>query len=202
MGLVSEIRGLIGAPRRGRPSTRQPAATTVGRIAEIEAALGRLQREREAASQAIATASERRRELLLRDAPDGEVEKLERDTDRRHRDLERLELLETDLLRQLSDKRDVARSAEWNGRFAELCDSSTSHLEAARHALLRLAQLVQRIDQARAAGFEAEAHAFVGLAPQMLAADLLDSFEAELERLRDRHSAAPLRRSALQPCAV
>ena len=119
MGLVSEIRGLIGAPRRGRPSTRQPAATTAGRIVEIEAALGRLQRERETASQAIATASERRRELLLRDAPDGEIEKLERDVDRRHRDLERLELLETDLLRQLSDKRDVARTAEWNGRFTE-----------------------------------------------------------------------------------
>src|SRR5256885_1634798 len=73
VGLVSEIRGLIGAPRRGRPSTRQPAATTAGRIVEIEAALGRLQRERETASQAIATASERRRALLLGDAPDGEV---------------------------------------------------------------------------------------------------------------------------------
>jgi len=79
VGLVSEIRGLIGAPRRGRPSTRQTAAATAG-IAEIEAALGRLQRERDTATQAIATASERRRELLLRDAPDREVEALERDS--------------------------------------------------------------------------------------------------------------------------
>src|SRR5207248_632483 len=92
--------------------------------------------------------------------------------------------------------------AEWNGRFTELCDRSTAYLEAARHALLRLSQLVQRIDQARAAGFEAEAQAFVGLAPLILDTDLLDSFEAELERVRDRHSAAPLRRSAPQPSAT
>jgi hypothetical protein len=42
----------------------------------------------------------------------------------RHRDLERLELLEVDLLRQLGDQRDTERDAEWESRFGRLCEAA------------------------------------------------------------------------------
>jgi hypothetical protein len=192
LGLISEIMGSLRAPRRGN-------AGTGDRIAAVEAALGRLNHEREAASAKLNRNADRRTELLTIDDSDAEIAAVEADTDRRHRDLERLEAVEASLLAELAELRTGARAAEWRRLEAALLMAADAYLVAGRHACTALARYTGTVDEARAAGFEANAHPYIG-PPTLIDGALFDAWESRRENLRS--GKAPIPRLATPATAM
>lgn len=178
MGLIAEITAALRPRKRGNGHDKLSPAS-------VEAALERLHFERAEATAAIAGSTDRRRELLRRDDSDDALDALERETDAHHRTLERLELLEGDLLRQLDDLRDAGRAAEWASRREAIEVAAAHYIGAARAACGALERFQAAIGAARSAGFEHEVTPyFGGGVPTVLAAAAFDRYEAIVERVR------------------
>ncbi len=134
---------------------KDASADALATISDVQAALARLDRERHAAKATIADAALRRRELLLT-ASDQEIEVIDRGADAGRLALERLEILEPQLLERLASLQSDARRAllaEFEGAY----EIKAAALDKAMGALLTVFEDYQEIlRQISAAGFEIE----------------------------------------------
>lgn len=176
MGLIGDIRALV------RKSGKRADAGSAASIAAVEGALSKLRTERSAAQSAIAEASERRRELLLTDNSDAAITSIETETDLHHRTLERLALLETELLMRLDGLRDVAKQQRWRELREQYDSASVAYVASIRDTLSKLQTLMHINDQARAAGFEHQVIGAFSIPPRIIDPGAIDRFEAEAER--------------------
>ena len=169
MGFLSEIFG----------STKKAAAPTVE---GAEAALARLNVERESARAEVRILIEQRRALLLEDGTDDEIAALDQKIAAAELRIERLDEAEPRLLSELAGARDRRRRAQWNELRERGLAAAEKYLASARAAHADLMAYAAIIDEATAAQFTAEARASFPFAPSTLGPDLLAAFDRKLER--------------------
>jgi len=176
MSLLAELRSLVLPTRKG-------VGHDAAAVRAAEAALARLADERTAAVAALASASARRRELLLADGTDESISALEADNDRHHRVLERLELIEGELLAALQQARVGARRAAWQAIHNEWNASVPEFCAAMREATRQFNRLLALRTRANNEGFASEAAATLEPPPWVLTdPTLIDNFEVVAER--------------------
>lgn len=173
MGLMTEILSFV----RGGGETD----TLFG----VQQALAKLQSERQAATEALASFGQRRKAMLLDDASDKAIGALEREMDSHRLVLERLELLEDDLLRRAR----LLQSGERTKRIQELLKrhqaATKVYIEAHRAAARAVNGVTSVVDEAIAAGFGSEFSAYNPPIPRMLDLSQIAIYEQEIERIAD-----------------
>jgi hypothetical protein len=180
MGLVADIKGLLS------PRKRKGDGGDVEAVAAAEAALKALADARTAAQNAISSAATRRRGLLLADAPDDAIVALERETDDAHRTLERLELVEAEVLARLQEARAAARRAAWSELHARWTAAVPRYAVAMRSAIAERNKLLELAAEADGRGFS-EARVIFELPPWTLADPaVIAAFEALAEQRAER----------------
>ncbi len=181
-------------------SKKGASADWLATISDVEAALARLDRERHAAKAMIADAASKRRELLLT-ATDQEIDAIDRGADAGRLTLERLEILEPQLLERLASLQSDARRAllaEFEGAY----EIRAAALDKAMGALLTVFEDYQAlVGQISAAGFEIELRSFVTATPLLngglaVTPETVELFRRARETLADRRAAAETRRAA------
>jgi hypothetical protein len=182
MGLITEILSFV----RGGGETD----TMIG----CETALSRLQAEREAATAALEAGGARRKALLLEDASDKKIKALEAESDGHHLTLERLELIEDDLISRMHVLRSGVRQEQLKKLLKRHFAATTAYIAAHRSAARAVTAVTSIVDEARAAGFEREFVAYNPPIPRMLDLAQIAVYESEIERIADAHAgrAAPL----------
>ena len=162
-------------------------------VAEAEAALARLAKERTATSVAIVRAVAERDELLLVDGSEAAMAALETAADSHRLMLERLDRLEPVLLARLQELRDADHRARWTVLQKKFDSVSLEFIAAARKAfaLYKLSSEIR--SECQISGFASEAASALPVVPAHLAGELIDAFEIELERRRE--AMAPRRES-------
>jgi hypothetical protein len=177
MGLISEIRDVLKR-KRGK------AAPISDQIAAVNAAMARLRQEREAAEAGISAAAERRREILLEDASDDAIAELDREADRLHLQLERIDAVEPELLARLQDLQNAARRQQWQSLVYHHDEAMKAYLAAFGVLTERYADALAVWARAAAQGFNERLHRFVQLpAPHVVIPDVLYRLEREFGRV-------------------
>jgi hypothetical protein len=104
--------------------------------ADIDAALAKLAVERSSAQLVLAGLDRRREELLLHDAPESEIVKLDAEGDHARIKLEKLDVFEAEVHARLSELQGVEAEAEWrrlfDARHAAACEFAASFNETCR----------------------------------------------------------------------
>lgn len=173
MGLISEILGFV----RGGGD----ADTMVG----CETALARLQAERDSATAALEASGARRKTLLLEDASDKKIKALEDEIDGHHLTLERLELIEGDLISRMHVLRSGVRQEQLKKLLKRHFAATTAYIASHRAAARAVNGITAIVDEARAAGFEHEFSAYNPPIPRMLDLAQIAVYESEIERIAD-----------------
>lgn len=174
MGLTTDILKLIRGDRGGNDT-----------VESIQLAIDRMVAERNAANNALIAGGGRRRELLVSDAPDKKIDDLDRELDGHRLTLERLELLEGDLLGRLQVCRSERKRAQWGVFFERHNAAAAEHVKTMRAAIAAYLALAAITDEARAAGFEHESVAAFTPPINILNVAAIANFEAEVERVAD-----------------
>lgn len=174
MGL--KISDILGLSRRGKAAPRG--------IGEVETALSRLADERKDAREALAQAMRTREELLLEDDSDKKIDDLDSASDRLRLTLERCDKLEPLLRAELQSLHDDAKRRRWQNLSERYDAEARAFAGAFRATLEKWQSLVAIRGEAQNSGFAAEAGALI-VPPYTLAPELLDRFEADLDRQRD-----------------
>jgi hypothetical protein len=187
MGLIADImKTLRGDREADAPET----------VEGVEAALAKIAAERADAKATIASASDKRRQMLRADASDADVAAFDQSIDAQRLKLERLEIIEDDLLARLDAARSDRRRAAWQKHFIAYREAYPRYVEDARRAVQSLAALRVIVDQARASGFEHEAMAQMHPAPTFLlgppeATAIIAAAEAEFARICEAADGRP-----------
>jgi hypothetical protein len=174
MGFISEI------VRISRSSESKPRG-----IGEVEAALARLREERSTAKEAVTAAMRSREDELLVDGSDKRIAALDAAADRHRLTLERCDKLEPMLLEELAGRRDEAKRRAWQAMRERYDVSARGFAVSFGETLSKWEALVALRGQAQTAGFASEAGALT-VPPYTLTRELLDAFEAALDRQRDQ----------------
>ena len=175
MGFISEILGIS----RSSSEASKPRG-----IGEVEAALARLREERSTAKEGIADAMRTRDALLVVDETDKKIAALDAAADRHRLTLERCEKLEPILLEELASLRNEAKRKRWLEISVRYDVEARAFAGAFRATLERWQSLIAIRGEAQNSGFASEAGALI-VPPYMLSQEMLDRFEAELDRQRD-----------------
>lgn len=172
MGLISDLIG-----RRGEREART--------IADVEAAISRLNGERELARGKLAAALQERERLLLVDGSEKRIGALEAECDAVRLTLERCERAEPLLLVELTELRSAAKQKLW----AELRDEhgrvALAYAELLRAAVVKRQAMLEISDRAGNAGFGNEAQAYLTPPHPWLNSDAVGLFVSALERSRE-----------------
>jgi hypothetical protein len=174
MGLVSDLLGLI----RG---SQDPVTT----VMDIETALDQLHDERENAHARLAALAEKRRAALMSDATTDAIRKIDDECDAARLLVERLDLLEPQLLDKLQHARGDARRQEWYHLYAEHHKLALNFADAMRKTCDALDRLVVSSDKLRARGFETEWRSCNVFPPNVLNKELTEQFLLDVERAHD-----------------
>lgn len=146
-----------------KPKGRQPAT-----VAEAEAALVKLNAERDAANETAKAATRRRADLLLVDGSESKIVEAEAATDAARLTIERLDAAEPLLLQRLAELRDVVRTKLRAKLIAEHEAVVGPYVEAHRLA----AAAAAKVHAARAAliqhRFQSEANALPAPPPFLI----------------------------------
>ena len=185
MGIVSDLLGLIRA--------QDPTTTVV----DIQTALDALGDERENAHTRLAALAEKRRAALMSDADASAIAKFDHEADAARLLVERLDLLEPELISKLQHARGDARRQEWKERYRLYHESALAYATALRAAVAALDRLVETSDSARAAGFEAEWRSCFVSPPLLLSKDNVEQFLVNQERTNDAELARQQGRNIL-----
>lgn len=148
-------------------------------------ALAQLGRDRKATEADIDRLNRERKKLLLDDASDTALDKIERQLDRATVALEKLTVAEAPLRERLAVASAAERQRRWNALHEAHRAAAAEFLATARAAAAKHDALISVVEQARREGFEPEAQAHMPPPPSLhgnlLAAhDLLDLFERSL----------------------
>lgn len=173
MGIISELLAFLSGAGDG------------GTLADCQTALSRLAAERKATIASTEAATARRRALLVEDGTDKQIAAVDREIDANQLTLERLELIEDDLLGRLQGLRSGYRKTEWLKYYKRHAAAAADYIDKHRAARRAFDALVAVTDEVRAAGYEHEAMAHFIAPPQMLAMELIANFEREVERVGD-----------------
>ena len=190
MGLVSQI---LGLPRPDGAAAPPPPRG----IAEVEAALSRLDGERRDARQALDRAKSARSELLLVDGSDKQIADLDADSDRHRLTLERCDKLEPLVRAELQSLQSEARRRRWQETSERYDAAARIFAGAFRVALEKWQSLIAMRGEALCKFTQTQVGGLI-VPPAVLTEDFLHRFEAELDRQRD-FAARPERRRASRP---
>jgi hypothetical protein len=136
MGVFS----FLQPPKKGAPGTQ---------IAELEGSLARLRAEHKSVQAIVESHGQKRAEMLLSDASDADIARLDADANLAQIRLERLELVETELVERIESGRAKAERehlAREHERAAAQIETATKGLEGPINALaVAFAELVKAI---------------------------------------------------------
>jgi hypothetical protein len=197
MGLLDEIRSLIARPTRSRRATHDDAAA----VQSAETALQRLSAERANVTTALRDLHQRRRALLLQDGTDTEIAAIEAELDTLNRTLERLELLEPELMTGLQD----ARGAQRRGHLRRLVKASGDPIRRMAAGIRATQQakdeVVRLREEADRLGLGNDFRHVIDYPPWAFGdlAALFDAYEATMERRAEAFFRAPATPVAAQP---
>jgi hypothetical protein len=175
MGLIAEIKSLLDVSG-GKPAKR---------VADAEAALQRLAAKREAARQSIAALMKQREQALRIDGSDKKVAELDATADHHRLTIERLELLEPELVGELQARRTEQKRQRWRELRARHSEAALAYAAALREALKKLDAMLAVESEARGQGFESEATAAFAPPARIVGADAVAEFEIAVDRQRD-----------------
>jgi hypothetical protein len=149
-------------------------------VGELEDRLARLGDERRRLYGQNAQRRERRRELLLVDESDGEIQTLEEETAAAELAVERLDEAEPLIMAELTAARGRRRAAQWAAIRTRFFPAGADYLAKMRAARLAYDQLVAIRAEAINGGFGAEAASAFPAAPLLIDPDTLAHFERAL----------------------
>lgn len=169
-----------------------------GHAAESPAIAGELVQlaaDRDAAKAELAALHEKRRALLLDDASDAALDRIEREIDRAEVRLEKLAVAEAPLRARLDDAKVAERRSRWETLLAAHREAAKQFLADARRTIEKHAAVLSIVAEAQRSGFAAEAAAYFPPTPNLhgsplLAPDLIDHFDLALAP-RERAAPAP-----------
>ena len=168
----------------------------------VAGAIKRLEKEKSGAEAEMAVIAARRQQLLLEDR-DAELDADERKAEKAYRIVEKVDAALPDLRTRLT----AAQNAERQKRWRELQSKFDAELDefagAYRKALEGFEGIASVRGEAQGGGFAAEAAAALMPVPHILDRSLLELLEAEIGRRRTdaRPKPAPAPKSAAQPAA-
>jgi hypothetical protein len=169
---------------KGNGKTKPPDAQR----ADIDAALARIAEERAAERSVLDGLEQRREGLLLADAPESEIVKLDNEGDHARIKLEKLDVFEAEIHARLSEVEGIEAEVEWrrlfDARHGAACDFAASFNETCgRMFALRLATNAASASEiARRFGLLTEPP------PLILSAEALQKFLRETELMSDLES--------------
>ena len=162
--------------------------------AELSAAIARLEQEKSAAEAEMAAIAARRQKLLLDDRDD-ELDRDERTAERAYRVVEKVDAALPDIRTRLAAAKSVERRAKWREIDAEFwaeMPKFVGHYAATLKSFEALAEIRGR---AQASGFDAEARSMPSL--PLVSREMLSLLEAEIAR--HRAAAVPQPKPAAKP---
>lgn len=174
MGVISDLVGLL-----------KPDSDLHQKVIDAEEALQRLASKRDGARRELSALAERRRALLLADASDSEIQKLDAKTDSLRLLVERLDLAEPHLLEQLSVARGERRAAQWKELRAKHLAASFEYARALQAAIDAYNDYGAVCGDLYVAGFEAELRSVQPTVPLIVAPGNAQAFLFEIEQLHD-----------------
>jgi hypothetical protein len=169
--------------------------------ADIDAALEKIAVERAAAQLVLAGLDRRREDLLLADAPAGEIVKLDEEGDHARIKLEKLDVFEAEVHARLSEVEGIEAEVEWrklfDARHAAACEFASSFNETCG----RMFELRSATNAASASEIGRKFGLMTEPPPLILSGESLQKFLLETETMSDleaRRRAAVERRQELQ----
>jgi hypothetical protein len=169
--------------------------------ADIDAALAKISVERTSAQLVLDGLEQRREDLLLADAPEGEIVKLDAEGDHARIKLEKLDVFEAEIHARLSEVEGIEAEIEWrrlfDARHQAACEFASSFNETCglMFALRAATNAASANEIARRFGLLTEPP------PLILSGESLQKFLRETEMMSDlesRRRAAVERRQELQ----
>jgi hypothetical protein len=148
MGLIQAIFGR---------ATKTIDASTLETVEEVQDALTRVKQQRQEQAAKISAATVRRSELLLLDDTDADIAALECDTEKAQLAIERLELMERELLQRLLALQDAKRRALWANLIERHNAATDDFIAKYEAALLAKKVMIWIVEDARRHGFIYEA---------------------------------------------
>ena len=181
-----------------RPKGNGKAKPPADQRTDIDAALERIAQERADAQEVLNSLESRRESLLLADAPESEIVKLDQESDTARIKLEKLDMFEAEVHARLSELQGTEAEAEWrrlfDARHAAACEFAASFNSTigAMFALRSATNAASASEIARRFGLLTEAP------PLILSGESLQKFLLETETMSDleaRRRAAVERRT-------
>lgn len=183
MGLISDIIKIA----RGSASSAAPET-----VESIEAALAKIAAERADAKLQLQGGHDKRKAMLRADASDAEVAAFDAELDGQRLKLERLEIVEDDLLGRLEAARSDRRRALWKASFQQFEVAFPQYIGDLRKALESFQAVIAIREEARQLGFEHEVIAQMPLDPPLFVdAAAIATAESQFERIREAAAGRP-----------
>jgi hypothetical protein len=170
LSIADFLKGLTG---KDRPST----------VPDLEAAIGRLQAEKARAELEMTTIASRREQLLLEDR-DSELDSDERSSERAFRTVEKCNIALADLRERLAAAKNSETEKRWRSFHEEYAAAALAYRDALRTGCERIAAMLAVNDRARDGGFEQRVMREFVAPPRMLSTEALAEFETALQRAR------------------
>jgi hypothetical protein len=178
LSLITDLLGALG----GKKAVRS--------LADVESDLTRLDQERAAAREAVATCLRRRDELLL-SGSDSDIANVDADLDAKRLVIERLDAIEPRLLEQLAARRTAAKAAKWNDIRGRYETASVAYRDALRRAVELQAAVRNIHDESRRLGFEHQS-ATLPTPTRWATPEGISEYEVNLERWVDAQRPRPV----------
>jgi hypothetical protein len=165
-----------------------------GEAASIDAALVQLSRDRDETRAKIDTLQKQRHQLLLDDASDSDLDKIERQLDRATTRLEKLNLSEPLLRERLADAQTAVRKRRWHALHQAHHTAAFEFLSLARACAEKHREVIATVETAQNEWFAGLVASTMPRTPNiegspLLATDLLDIFERSLSPPSPRRAA-------------
>jgi hypothetical protein len=178
-----------------RPKGNGKAKAPDVQRADIDVALATIAHDRAAAQSVLDGLDQRRENLLLADAPESEIVKLDAEGDHARIKLEKLDVFEAEIHAKLSELEGMAAEAEWRGLFdarhVAACDFAASFNETCA----RMFALRSATNQAAASEIGRKFGLLTEPPPLIVSGESLQKFLRETEMMSDRESR---RRAAIE----
>jgi hypothetical protein len=169
--------------------------------ADLDAALEKIAVERTSAQLVLDGIDRRREDLLLADAPAGEIVKLDAEGDHARIKLEKCDAFESELYARLSELQGIEAEVEWRALFDARHDAACDFASAFNAAIGAMFELRSATNAASASEIARRFGLLCEPPPLILSGESLQRFLRETEMMADRESrrrAAVERRQELQ----
>jgi len=166
--------------------------------ADIDAALAKIAQERAAAQSVLDGLDQRRESLLLADAPESEIVKLDAEGDHARIKLEKLDVFEAEIHARLSEVEGIEAEVEWRRLFEERHEAACNFASAFNAAIGAMFAFRAATNAAAANEIARRFGLLTEPPPLILSGESLQKFLRETEMMADleaRRRAAVERRA-------